>query len=664
MSKNHKTKKTNPPAESKAMIPPSTQARFNKTDTHSDAKEPIVETKKGFWRNNIFSILIIAALSMGIYAQSIGFDYALDDTMVIVKNEFTKKGIGGIGDIFRYESFRGYFGEKKVLLEGDRYRPLSIATFAIEQSLLGGNKAVSHFINLLLYTLTGILLFRVLCLMFPPKMSEKTENMERSDIPKAFGTEGPLSTYFNLPFIATLLFITHPLHVEVVANIKGRDEIIALLGELSALYFTFKYLYKNKIKYLIYSFSAFCIGIFSKESVITFLAIIPLTAHFFTKATFSDKVKVTMPALFGTLFYLAMRVNAIGYLLDSKEIVDLMNNPFYGMSVDDKMATIFYTFLVYFKLHIFPHPLTHDYYPYHIPRMTWGDWQAWFSLLLHVGLGVVIWRGWRSRSVWAYSAAFYLVTLSIVSNLFVSVGTFMNERFVYHASLGFCLALAYFLTKMSQNTVEERNPDAFGKGPLSDAFTKIAKPVAIGIAALFIIGFSLKTIIRVPDWRNGTTLNDSAIKNSPNSARANCFFAISMWENRFTKFPKDAPDAEKWACLDSIKMYFNKSVEILPKYGAAQKMRAAVAAEYHKRDKQLEPLLTVFDEVNKSGTYEKFVLDYLKFINNQPYSAADAKKLMNFYEEMKKFYKNNYPNSNLNSEYEALITQLKILIPQ
>jgi protein O-mannosyl-transferase len=653
MSKNHKTKKSTPSSEPKVTIPPQ---YFNKTDTHSDAKEPNVETKKGFWKNNIFSILVITALSIGIYVQSIGFDYALDDTMVIVKNEFTKKGFNGIGDIFRYESFRGYFGEKKQLLEGDRYRPLSIATFAVEQSLFGGNKAVSHFINLLLYALTGILLFRVLLLMFPLKNIENTVDGGNS----AIGGKGLLYKYFNLPFIATLLFITHPLHVEVVANIKGRDEIIALLGELGALYFTFQYLHSNKIKYLIYSFSAFCIGIFSKESVITFLAIIPLTAHFFSKATFSEKVKVTMPALFGTLFYLAMRVNAIGYLLDSKEIVDVMNNPFYGMSIGDKLATIFYTFLVYFKLHIFPHPLTHDYYPYHIPRMTWGDWQAWLSLLLHLGLGVVIVKGWRSRSVWAYSAAFYLVTLSIVSNLFVSVGTFMNERFVYHASLGFCLALAYFLTNFLQN-MEARHPDDFGKGfPLG----KMSKTIGLAIAALFIIGFSVKTIMRVPDWRNGSTLNDSAIKYSPNSARANCFFAISIWENRFTKLPKDAPDAEKLACLDSMKMYFNRSVEILPKYGAAQKMRAAVAAEYHKRDKQLEPLLTVFDEVNKSGTYEKFVLDYLKFINDQPYSAADAKKLMNFYEEMKKFYKNNYPNSNLNSEYEALITQLKILIPQ
>jgi protein O-mannosyl-transferase len=653
MSKKQKIKKTAPFIESKPMI--STAENLSKKPHFQSIEHP------SFFKNNIFKIIIITVLSIGIYAQSIGFDYALDDTMVIVKNEFTKKGISGISDIFRYESFRGYFGEQKQLLEGDRYRPLSIATFAVEQSLFGGNKAVSHLINLLLYALTGILLFRVLLLMFPLKKKGITIGEENSNA----NGKGILGSFFNLPFIATLLFMAHPLHVEVVANIKGRDEIIALLGELSTLYFTFKYLHSNKTKYLICSFSAFCIGIFSKESVITFLAIIPITAHFFTSSTWHEKIKVTMPALFATLFYLAMRVNAIGYLLDGKEVADLMNNPFYGMSFGDKMATIFYTFLVYLKLHIFPHPLTHDYYPFHIPRMTWGDWQVWLSLLLHVGLGVVILRGWRSRSVWAYAAIFYLVTLSIVSNVFVSVGTFMNERFVYHASLGFCIALAYFLTK-NQQDMDALHPDSIGTEGVrnSDVFRKGIKKIAVGVAALFIICFSIKTILRVPDWRNGSALNESAIKYSPNSARANCFFAVSLWENRFTKMPKDGSDTEKLACLDSMKMYFNRSVEILPKYGAAQKMRAAVAAEYHKRDKQIEPLLKVFDEVNKSGTYEKFVLEYLKFINTDNHHETDAKKLKDFYEDTKKFYKKNYPNSNLTSEYEALLTQLKTQVPQ
>ena len=424
--------------------------------------------KSSFFKENALILTILSVLAFALYISTVRFDYALDDTMVITGNKFTQRGFDGIGDIFRYESFRGYFGEQKNLLEGDRYRPLSIATFAAETSLFGkGNKAAGHFINVLLYIFTAILIYRVLLFMFPNK------NTEGGGLKSAL--------LFTVPTIATALFIAHPLHVEVVANIKGRDEILALLGELGTLYFTFRYLNDKQTKYLIASFSAFLVGIFSKESAITFLAVVPLTAHFFTKATFGEKVKVTLPVILGIFLYLLMRVNAIGYLVDSKEVADLMNNPFYGMSFADRLATVFYTLLLYLKLLIFPHPLTHDYYPFQIPRMSWSDGQSLLSLALHIGLVAVILRGWKKRTVWAYAAAFYIITLSIVSNLVVSVGTFMNERFVYHASLGFCIAAAYLLVVILQKN-KDNNKNVLG----------------LGIAALLIIGFSAKTLIRVP----------------------------------------------------------------------------------------------------------------------------------------------------------------------
>src|SRR5678816_2407002 len=104
-----------------------------------------------------------------------------------------------------------------------------------------------------------------------------------------------------------------------------------------------------------------------------------------------------------------------------------MNNPFYGMSFGEKMATVFYTLLLYLKLLVYPHPLTHDYYPYHIHMMHWTDWAPILSLLLHSVFIVVMVKGWKKKTTWSYSIAFYLVTLSIVSNLVISVGTFMNE---------------------------------------------------------------------------------------------------------------------------------------------------------------------------------------------------------------------------------------------
>jgi protein O-mannosyl-transferase len=492
----------------------------------------------------------------------------------------------------------------------------------VEQSLFGGSKAMSHFINVLLYAFTGILLFRVLVFMFHR------------------GTDDS-SVLQSLPFMATLLFIVHPLHTEVVANIKGRDEILALLGELGTLYFTFKYLNDKNSAYLILSFSAFLVGILSKESAVTFLAIVPLTAHFFTKATTAEKLKLTLPILAGTVIYLLMRWQAIGYLLGSKEVTDVMNNPFYGMTLGEKTATIFYTFLMYLKLFIFPHPLTHDYYPYQIPKVTWSAWQPILALLLHIGLGAVILRGWKSKSIWAYCALFYLVTFSIVSNLFVSVGTFMNERFVYHASLGFCMVVAYFLVH----------------SPVRETFKVPRIPTTIFI--LLILGFSIKTLLRVSNWRNGQTLNESAIKYSPNSARANCFYSVSLWENTYTKLPKDVSESRKRAVLDSLKFYIDESVRILPTYSAAHGMRAVIAAEFHKMDGNYDTLLQVFEEANHVGTYQKFVVEYLEVLNGRVKNRVDAEKLLGFYKKMIDYCQKNLPNTGMSEKYEQYLSILQ-----
>jgi protein O-mannosyl-transferase len=591
-------------------------------------KKPILPTIPSFdWSKHRFPLLIVGVLALALYASSLSFGYVLDDTMVIEKNQFVQKGFSSIGDIFRFESFRGYFGEQKQLLEGDRYRPFSLATFAAEVGLFGkGNTFLGHFLNLLLYALTALMLYRVLLFMFPKDEIEVVD-VETSNF--------KLQTFLSIPFLATALFIAHPLHVEVVANIKGRDEILALLGELSALYCTFKYINNNQSKYLIGSFVSILIAMLSKESAITFLAIVPLTAHFFTKATTGEKIKMTVPVIAATIVYLMMRINAIGYLLDAKVVTDLMNNPFYGMTTGDRLATISYTLLLYLKLHIFPHPLTHDYYPFQIPKMTWSDWQALLGLALHIGLVAVILRGWKNKTVWAYAAAFYLFTLSIVSNIVVSVGTFMNERFVYHASIAFCIAMAYLLTRQF-----------------------VPKIAAISAAALLIIGFSGRTLMRVPDWKSGATLNASAMVNSPNSARANCFYGVSIWEEKYMKLPKDATNEQKNALLNEMRPYFDKSLQILPNYGSALKMWAGIAAEKHKIEGNLDNLLRDYERVNHSLIYEPFILQYLTYVNGRMATRNEADKLMAFYTREQAFFKEKMPQSIMPSEYQKLIDDL------
>jgi hypothetical protein len=575
-----------------------------------------VPTPKWVW----WSLLL---LTFALYMPSLWGDYVLDDKMVITNNTFTQQGFAGIHDIFAYESFRGYFGEQKNLIEGDRYRPLSIATFALEIGLFGkNNPGLSHFINLLLYFLTAVMLFQVAKVMFYTKLSYRHLD--------------------KIVILMVLFFIAHPLHVESVANIKGRDEICTFLATLFCLKYTFSWCSYQKSFQLGMIFLFYAIGLFSKESAIPFLVVIPMTAYFFTDAAPKIIWKATIPLLAALVFYLLIRIQVIGYILnpDGKAITDVMNNPFYGTTFFQKTATIFYTLWMYLKLHVLPHPLTHDYYPYQIPILDWSNVWAIVSLLLHVGLGGLVLWGWRSKNVYAYCAAFYLATMSIVCNLFVSVGTFMNERFAYQASWAFCLALAYFL---NQHFIQKE--------------VKWKQIVGYVIAIAFLIGFSWKTWTRVPDWNNNISLNQSALKYSPNSARSNLFYAVDLWENRFLPNHSTMPVAQKKVLLDSMMPYFNRSLAILPNYNSALKMLAGIASEYHKLDNDYDALLERFYQVNRNG-YEPFVETYLKYLNPRV-DAANAPKLAAFYQKNILLYRDTLRQVGQVRVYDSLRLQLR-----
>src|ERR1043166_116053 len=101
-------------------------------------------------------LLLLFLFGFLLYVNTISFQYVLDDKLAITENQFTKKGFAGIKDHLTHEMFTGFFGKQKNLVEGGRYRPLAMITFAIEWQLFGDNPYISHFINAVLYGLTAV----------------------------------------------------------------------------------------------------------------------------------------------------------------------------------------------------------------------------------------------------------------------------------------------------------------------------------------------------------------------------------------------------------------------------------------------------------------------------------------------------------------------------
>jgi hypothetical protein len=267
-----------------------------------------------FLSNPYLPYLIIFLFTSAIYFNTLWDKYAIDDTLVLTENKFTLQGIGGIKDLMTHDAFVGFFGERgSELVSGGRYRPLSMVTLALEVEFFGMNPAISHGINIILFAITCMLLYYLL----------------NSFMPKKKGAV----FYLSIPFIATMLNAGHPIHTEAVTNIKGRDEIMGLLFSLLAMLAALKYVKSRNIIHLVWGMLALFLGLLSKENAITFLAIIPLTLFFFTKAKLKDYLIIIGLLIIPVSVFMDIRsvFTKSGFTAETPEI---LNNLGYGCKAD------------------------------------------------------------------------------------------------------------------------------------------------------------------------------------------------------------------------------------------------------------------------------------------------------------------------------------------
>ena len=517
-------------------------------------------------------------LSFVLYGASMKYGFVLDDKIVLSENNYTKKGLAGIGDLFSTDSFQGYFGEQKEILQGGRYRPLSLVSFAIEHEIFGLNPSVYHFNNILLYGFSIFICFIALRRI----LREKDSSLG--------------GIVFSISLIASLLFLFHPLHTEAVANIKGRDEIMSFLFSMLCLFYSIKFFDEKKRFHLIFANLFMLLGLFSKENTITFLAIIPVAIILFRNASLKQCMNIVLSLLSTTIIYIFIRIQALGYFLIDNPSTDIMNNPFVAMSSVEKYSTIMYTLLVYLKLIFVPIELTHDYYPFHIPTMGLGDWQFWLSFVTYALIVIAIIKYWKSRKELSFGLFFYIAALSIVSNIVINVGTTMNERFIFTAMLGILIIMAYLLRILSQKQKFVAHNIMLG-----------------GIVVLILALYGFKTIDRVPAWESELALNQAAIKVSKNSARANSFMATAYF-NRY----KETTDIQtRKELINAARPYAERAVELYPNYMNANLMLAGIAAEEYKLGGDITTLLTEFKEIAGRRPDVEYLTTYLNYLNDR-----------------------------------------------
>ncbi len=598
---------------------PSKQKKVAKTVT---SKQTTVKAKstKPKASNNWLIALAIAAFAFLIYANTLGHDYALDDFSAIKENYVTKKGFEGIPTIWKEHYRFGYWNSKASL-----YRPLTLTVFAIIWQISPDNTTLYHLVNILFFAGTGMLIFFTLRRLLPKQNQ-------------------------LLPLAIALLYVAHPIHVEVVANIKALDDILAFFFCLLAVNLLWRHLDAKGVKWLILAVFTFGLALFSKEGSITFLAIFPLLLYFFSEKKIPQIVMLTLPFLLPIALYLGVRMQIVGSLTGDDSISFLDNIIVAAQNKMQQVATAFLLAGKYLVNFIAPISLGHDFGYNQIKITNFADWRVILSVLAYVGMGVFALWQLTKKNLIAFGILFFLITFSLVSNILFPIGTSYGDRLVYMPSFGFCMAFAaaiFHFFKVDYYDV---------KSSLGALLQKNMIPMAI--IGVFTILFAIKTISRNPAWKNSYTLYKTDIENYPNSAKLRYHYGLELVK----KGLEQTNPQEKLKWLNQSQKAFESAIDIHPDYHDAygqlglafyRKKDYPQALKYYEKSVALKPnspkvysnMGIIYFESNNLAKAEEV---YRKAVKLDP-KFVDARRNLGSVFAMKK----DFPNA-INQFSEAL----------
>ena len=492
-----------------------------KSNTKKELKVSSI-IKKSY--NNFVSGAICFLFAFILYSNTLNHSFVLDDYDSYAANSVVKKDIINSIPIILKTNYR--YGVNSLC--DNIYRPLSQIMFTIEWQISPNNSQLSHFLNVLFYAIACFLLFIVL-----RKYMSKVHAM--------------------IPFVITLVYITMPIHTEVVANIKSRDEIMSFFFLMLTLLFLYTWFTKNKRWkwcFLIISLLTFFLSLMSKEGVITMLFLFPLLGWYFTEAKLKSILISSLLLLIPAIAYITIRYYVLSSLCSTTTIQIITNSLVAATDVDSHFATAIMLLGKYLLISILPYQLVSNYAYNQIPIIGLSDPKFILSFFVYIIIGIYIILNFRKKKPEVFGFLFFLITISIYSNIFFLIGTSFGERLIFIPSLGLCISLVFIIAqwlKIGINNETQSTIEVFK-----------TKPFFTVIFLIILLAYSIKTIVRAAEWKNENTLFSNDLKRSPNSAQMN----IWMGNILFDKAEKEEDNLKKETIMHNAVKHFEKGLSI------------------------------------------------------------------------------------------------------
>ena len=411
-------------------------------------------------RGNATKLLAaVAACAVMVYVGALWNGFALDDVAIIMNNPLVRSG-RGLWEGFATPYWPPDYG-------GQMYRPIPIASYSLDAQL--GQYWWFHLVNLLWHAGATIAVAWLAL--------------------KLAGQRAALA--------AGIVFAVHPVHVEAVANVVGRAELMATLFTVLCVYATVTR------RHPAWSAAAFAAGLLCKENAVVapLLAGGALLMGLRGSSPFSalaERGKGGEVATYAA-WWLGVGVLYGGVrwiVLHPYAHVDAVAAALVGESPLAMRLTAIAALTDLARLLIFPLQLRVEYSPAErtvVPSMLDGRFVLGVVVLALWAFLLI--RAWRDgRKVESFGLAWIGVAYLPVANLLFPTGVVMAERTLYLPSAGFALALGAFLARLERRALT-------------------AAVVVLGLAG------ATRTVLRVPVWRDDRSVTRSILHDSPGSYR-------------------------------------------------------------------------------------------------------------------------------------------------
>ena len=481
----------------------------------------------------------------------------LDDWIYVTANPYVQHGLTANGIAWAFRTTTSY-----------NWHPITWLSHMLDCQLFGLNPAAHHLVNVVFHAANTLLLFHLL------------KRMTREVWPSA---------------IVAALFALHPLHVESVAWIAERKDVLSTFFGLLTIWAYIQYargradllvgqdarqraptgqvgpagivLKSPGAGWYVLALLFFALGLMSKPMLVTWPFVLLLLDYWplerlrlskpedaNTEATASKPstfnlqpstfLRLVLEKLPFLVLSIASSVVTVYAQRAGGSVMDLNRMDFWA-----RLDNALVSYVRYLAKAVWPQHLA-AYYPIHV---DWPYWQVLGSAALLAAITAPVLRQWRRRPYLAFGWLWFLGTLVPVIGLVQVGGQAMADRYMYIPSIGLFVMVVWGAKELAARLGISR----MGTG---------------GVAAAALAGVTV-TAVQLRYWRNSETLFRHALDVTSNNMMAEFLLGDALIKERKA--------AEGLVHLERV-------VQLFPDYAPAQSKIADVLAMHGRIREAIE----------------------------------------------------------------------------